>query len=118
MNPNAVDKLQKPLTESDYLNSKYVSEPLRMLDSVMVCDGANGVLVTSTETANQLGAKQMIPPVGYGEISNFKGAEPLADSRLSGFSVAVPRPLKQAELPPTATPLISHLCLHAALPLS
>ena len=80
MNPNAVDKLQKPLTEADYLNSKYVSEPLRMLDSVMVCDGANGVLVTSTEN------------------SNFKVAEPLADITVSGFSVAGPRALKQAEM--------------------
>ncbi len=100
MNPNAVDKLQKPLTEADYLNSKYVSEPLRMLDSVMVCDGANGVLVTSTENAKKLGAKKMIHPVGYGEISNFKGAEPLADITVSGFSVAGPRALKQAGMTP------------------
>ena len=100
MNPNAVDKLQKPLTEADYLNSKYVSEPLRMLDSVMVCDGANGVLVTSTENAKKLGAKKMIHPVGYGEITNFKGAEPLADITVSGFSVAGPRALKQAGMTP------------------
>ena len=100
MNPNAVDKLQKPLTEADYLNSKYVSEPLRMIDSVMVCDGANGVLVTSTENAKKLGAKKMIHPVGYGEISNFKGAEPLADITVSGFSVAGPRALKQAGMTP------------------
>jgi len=100
MNPNAVDKLQKPLTEADYLNSKYVSEPLRMLDSVMVCDGANGVLVTSTENAKKLGAKKMIHPIGYGEITNFKGAEPLADITVSGFSVAGPKALKQAGMTP------------------
>ena len=100
MNPNAVDKLQKPLTEAEYLNSKYVSEPLRMLDSVMVCDGANGVLVTSTENAKRLGAKKMIHPIGYGEITNFKGAEPLADITVSGFSVAGPRALKQAGMSP------------------
>ena len=100
MNPNAVDKLQKPLSEADYLNSKYVSEPLRMLDSVMVCDGANGVLVTSTENAKKLGAKKMIHPIGYGEITNFMGAEPLADITVSGFSVAGPRALKQAGMTP------------------
>lgn len=100
MNPNAVDKLQKPLTEADYLNSKYVSEPLRMLDSVMVCDGANGVLVTSTENAKKLGAKKMIHPIGYGEITNFKGAEPLVDITVSGFSVAGPKALKQAGMTP------------------
>jgi acetyl-CoA acetyltransferase len=104
MNPNAVDKLQKPLTEADYLNSKYVSEPLRMLDSVMVCDGANGVLVTSTENAKKLGAKKMIHPIGYGEMTNFKGAEPLADITVSGFSVAGPRALKQAGMTPSSRP--------------
>jgi acetyl-CoA acetyltransferase len=98
MNPNACDKLRVPLTEEEYLKSKYVSEPLRMLDSVMVCDGANGVLLTSTENAKRLGAKKMIHPIGYGEITNFKGSEPLADITESGFTVAGPKALKQAGL--------------------
>ncbi len=96
MNPNACDKLRVPLTEKQYLESKYVSEPLRMLDSVMVCDGGNGLLVTSTENAKRLGLKKMVHPTGYGEIVNFKGAEPLADITVSGFSVAGPKALKQA----------------------
>jgi len=100
MNPNACEKLRAPITEADYLKSKYVSYPLRILDSVMVCDGANGVLVTSTENAKKLGAKKMIHPVGYGEITNYKGAEQLADITESGFMVAGPRALKQAEMSP------------------
>ncbi len=96
MNPNACDKLRVPLTEQQYLESKYVSEPLRMLDSVMVCDGGNGVLVTSTENARRLGLKKMIHPTGYGEIVNFRGAEPLADMTVSGFTVAGPKALQQA----------------------
>lgn len=98
MNPNACDKLRVPLTEQDYLKSKYVSEPLRMLDSVMVCDGANGVLVTSTENARRLGAKKLIHPVGYGEITNFRGTEMLADITVSGFTLAGPRALEQAAM--------------------
>ncbi len=100
MNPNACDKLRVPLTEADYLRSKYVSEPLRMLDSVMVCDGANGVLVTSTTNAKKLGAKKMIHPIGYGEITNFKGSEMLADITESGFTFAGPKALKQAGMTP------------------
>jgi acetyl-CoA acetyltransferase len=100
MNPNACDKLRVPLTEDDYLKSKYVSSPLRLLDSVMVCDGANGVLVTSTENAKKLGAKKMIHPIGYSELVNFKGAEALADITVSGFTVAGPRALKQAGMTP------------------
>ncbi len=96
MNPNACDKLRVPLTEEQYLNSKYVSEPIRVLDSVMVCDGANGVLVTSTENAKRLGLKKMIHPVGYGEKTNFNGTVNQPDITVSGFSVAGPRALKQA----------------------
>jgi acetyl-CoA acetyltransferase len=97
MNPNACDKLRLPLTEEDYFKSKYVSEPIRILDSVMVCDGANGVLVTSTENARRLGLK-MVHPIGYGEKTNFKGSDRLADITVSGFTVAGPRALKQAEM--------------------
>lgn len=100
MNPNACDKLRVPLTEKQYLESKYVSEPLRMLDSVMVCDGGNGLIVTSTENAKRLGLKKMIHPTGYGEIVNFKGAEPLADITVSGFSVSGPKALAQAGMTP------------------
>lgn len=100
MNPNACDKLKVPLTEEEYLKSKFVSEPLRILDSVMVCDGANGVLVTSTEKAKKLGARKMVHPTGYGEITNFKGADLLADITVSGFTVAGPKALKQAGMKP------------------
>ncbi len=100
MNPNAVDKLQVAITEDDYLKSKFVADPIRVLDSVMVCDGANGVLVTSTENAKRLGLTKMCHPVGYGEIVNFKGHDRLADITVSGFSVAGPRALQQAGMTP------------------
>jgi acetyl-CoA acetyltransferase len=100
MNPNACDKLRVPLTEEEYLKSKYVSEPLRILDSVMVCDGANGVLVTSTAKARKLGLKKMAHPVGYGEVTNFQGTENLPDITVSGFSVAGPKALGQAQMAP------------------
>jgi len=100
MNPNGCEKLRKPLTEEDYLSSKYVSTPIRVLDSVMVCDGANGVLVTSTENARRLGARKMIHPIGYGEISNFNGAARQPDITVSGFSLAGPKALRQAGMRP------------------
>ena len=100
MNPNGCEKLRKPLTEEDYLSSKYVSTPIRVLDSVMVCDGANGVLVTSTENARRLGARKMIHPIGYGEISNFNGAARQPDITVSGFSLGGPKALRQAGMRP------------------
>jgi acetyl-CoA acetyltransferase len=100
MNPNACTKLKTPITEQDYLKSKYVSEPLRMLDSVMVCDGANGVLVTSSDNAARLGLKKAVYPTGYGEMTNFNGDKALSDITETGFSVAGPKALKQAGLTP------------------
>src|SRR5258708_10752453 len=71
-----------------------------MLDSVMVCDGANGVRVTSTENAKRLGMKKAVYPPGYGEITNFNGDKALSDITETGFSVAGPKALKQAGLTP------------------
>ena len=100
LNPNGCEKLRVPITEQDYFNSKYVSEPIRILDSVMVCDGANGVLVTSTENAKRLGLTKMIHPIGYAEKTNFNGDQPLADITVSGFSVAGPKALREAGMTP------------------
>lgn len=100
LNPNACPKLKSPITEEDYLKSRYVSEPLRMLDSVMVCDGANGVLVTSAENAKRLGLKKAVYPTGYGEITNFNGDKAKSDITETGFTVAGPKALKQANLQP------------------
>jgi acetyl-CoA acetyltransferase len=98
MNPNGVSKLQKPITEEDYLNSRRVSTPLRMLDSVMVCDGANGVLVTSDENAERMGLNKRVYLSGYAEKTNFNNDQPLGDITETGFSVVGPKVLKNAGL--------------------
>jgi len=100
LNPKGCPKLRKPLSERDYLESKVVSDPLRILDSVMVCDGANGLLVTSTENAAKLGAKIIAYPTGYGEITNFNGRDQRPDITETGFSVVGPKALNQAGLTP------------------
>lgn len=100
MNPNAVDKLNKPLTEQEYLDSKVVSEPLRILDSVMVCDGANGVLVTSAENADRLGLKRRAFATGYAELTNFNGDKATPDITETGFTVVGPRVMERAGMTP------------------
>src|SRR5262249_3216886 len=94
----ACEKLRKPLTEEDYLTSPMISTPIRLLDCVMVCDGANAVLVTSTRRARELGLKKMVHPIGYGERVNFQESDPCPDITLGGHSVAGPRALAQAGL--------------------
>lgn len=52
-NPNAVFRDQ-PITVDDVLNSRWVNEPLHLLESVMPCGGAAACIVTSAERARSL----------------------------------------------------------------
>jgi acetyl-CoA acetyltransferase len=52
-NPNALWQGQ-PITTDDVLNSRYVNDPLHLLECVMPCSGANAVIVTSAERAEAL----------------------------------------------------------------
>jgi acetyl-CoA acetyltransferase len=97
LNPNACPRLRKPMSESDYLNSKLVSDPLRVLDSVMVCDGANAVLLMSSEMAAARGLKRVYPSA-YAELSGFNNDKPAAEIIESGFLQVGPRALAKAGL--------------------
>jgi acetyl-CoA acetyltransferase len=52
MNPNA--QFQTPITIEDHQNSRYVAEPLHLLDCCPVSDGGAAVIVTSVERARDL----------------------------------------------------------------
>lgn len=99
-NENACDKLRKPLTMDDYLASRMVFDPLRLLDSVMWADGANAVLVTSAANAERLGLDKRVYPTGYAELTNHNVDDPLPDVTETGFAVVGPRALGQAGLAP------------------
>lgn len=97
LNDNACPRLRKPITEGDYLESKLVSDPLRVLDSVMVCDGANAILMTSADNAKKRSMKA-IYPTGYAELTGYNVNNPMAEILDSGFSNVGPRALAQAGL--------------------
>lgn len=100
MNDNALAKFRKPLTMEEYLASRVIADPLRVLDSVMFCDGANAFLVTTARRAEQLGLKQRAWPVAYREVTNFNGSDPLADITQSGFTRIGPEVLRRAGMTP------------------
>lgn len=61
-------QMRKPLTMQEYLNSRYIAEPLRLFDCCLVSNGGVAVIVTSAERARSL--KQ--PPIyilGLGQAS-------------------------------------------------
>lgn len=96
VNENAVEGLRKPMTVEDYLTARIVSTPLRLLDSVMPCDGGNAILITSTQRAKAMGVTKMAHPIVYSEISNFDVKNQLPDITETGFSVVGPEALNKA----------------------
>lgn len=99
-NENALTKFKKPLTMDEYMQSRVICDPLRVLDSVMFCDGANAFLVTTAEHAKTLGLDKMVYPVAYAEVTNYNGRDPLADITESGFTKIGPAVLDKAGMRP------------------
>lgn len=86
LNANALEKFRTPLSMDDYLASRMIAAPLRMLDSVMPCDGANAVLVMSETTAANLGLHKKARIGHYAEITNVQGNAATPDITLNGFA--------------------------------
>jgi acetyl-CoA acetyltransferase len=95
LNDNAYAKFKKPLKLEDYMTARMIADPLRLLDSVMFCDGANAVLVTSTDNAKRLGIKKTVTPAAYAEVTNFNGDQACPDITETGFSRIGPRIFKE-----------------------
>ena len=100
LNDNAYEKFRSPITVQDYLDSRMISSPVRLLDCVMFADGAAGVLLTSREKAQKMDAMNIVYPIAYSEIVNFNGAEAQPDITETGFSVVGPEVLEKAEMTP------------------
>jgi acetyl-CoA acetyltransferase len=95
-NDRALEKLRTRLTEEDYLGSRVVADPIRLLDSVMFCDGANGVLMMREETAATLGFAKQARIAGYAEHTNYQIRDPAPDLLDSGFSLVGQRVAERA----------------------
>ncbi len=100
-NENGLEKFRKPLSMEEYLASRVVADPLRVLDSVMFCDGANAFLVTTEKKAQQLGLNKVVYPVAYAEVTNFNGNQSCPDITESGFTKIGPAVLEKAGMKPS-----------------
>jgi acetyl-CoA acetyltransferase len=98
MNENACEKLRVPITIDDYMNSRMIADPIRLLDCVMRADGAAGLLMMSRKRAKEKGLTKCIVPIGYAERTNFKGGENLVDVTRSGHEICGRKALGQAGL--------------------
>ena len=87
MNPHA--QKREPITLEDHQNSRYIVEPLRLLDCCQVSNGSVAVIVTSAERARDLRRKPAyVLGMGQGHPGDTKrgGREPMTETgaRLAG----------------------------------
>ncbi|MFX1764859.1 thiolase family protein [Paraburkholderia sp. A1RI-2L] len=77
LNPLAV--MKKPLTRDDYFASRYIAEPLRLLDYCLINDGGVAMIMSAAQEARGL-AKPPVYLAGHGQCADFAGASfPPAD---------------------------------------
>ncbi|KAB2912320.1 MAG: thiolase family protein [Hyphomicrobiaceae bacterium] len=100
LNDNALPKFKKPMTMEEYKTSRVIADPLRVLDSVMFCDGANAFLVTTRERAETWGIKKMVRPAAYAELTNVNGNQACPDITETGFARIAPKLFAKAGLKP------------------
>jgi acetyl-CoA acetyltransferase len=83
-NPQAL--FREPMSYQDYLNSRMISDPIRLFDCVMPCSGAECVILASEEKARQI-ADKLVYLVTDAEISHYQVANMLPDKTTFGMKV-------------------------------
>jgi len=94
LNPGAI--YRKPFTMEEYLGSRMLSDPIRLLDCVPIVNGGLAYIVTSAKTARTL-TDRPVYLRGFGEINNYyHGSRALPDITTTGFAQAAPQAMKAA----------------------
>ena len=83
-NPQAL--FREPMSMQDYLNSRMISDPIRLFDCVMPCSGAECVILASEERAKRLTDK-LVYLVTDAEISHYQVANMQPDKTTFGMKV-------------------------------
>lgn len=97
MNPKA--QYQEPITVDDVVDSRWVAEPLHLLDCCVVSDGGGAYVITTAERARDL-PKPSARMLGYGERIGHAGIGQMpsftetvaADSGAAAFDMAGLKP--------------------------
>jgi acetyl-CoA acetyltransferase len=76
MNPKA--QFQDPITVDDVLSSRFIAEPLHLLDCCVVSDGGGAYVVTTADRAKDL-KKPAVKMLGYGERIGHAGIGTMPD---------------------------------------
>ena len=94
LNPGAI--YRTPFTLDEYMNSRVLSDPIRLLDCVPIVNGGLAYIVTSGKTARSITDKPVYLR-GFGEINNYyHGSRALPDITTTGFVQSAPQAMKMA----------------------
>lgn len=94
LNPGAI--YRQPFTVDDYVNSRVLSDPIRLYDCVPIVNGGLAYIVTSAETARKI-TDRPVYLLGAGEANNYyRGSRSLPDVTYTGYSDSAPCALKAA----------------------
>ncbi len=87
---------RKPFTLQEYLESRMLTDPIRLLDCVPIVNGGLAYVVTSAETARKL-TDRPVYLRGFGEVNNFyRGSRALPDVTYTGFAESAPKAFTMA----------------------
>ncbi|MBB2912301.1 acetyl-CoA acetyltransferase [Streptosporangium becharense] len=97
-NPRALMRI--PITLDDYLASRWIAEPFRLLDCCLETDGACALVVTTAERAADLRRPPVLISAAAwgGGVSFLSGGR--ADTTVSGAAELAPRLYRQAGVGP------------------
>jgi acetyl-CoA acetyltransferase len=94
LNPGAI--YRQPFTLEEYLSSRVLSDPIRLLDCVPIVNGGLAYIVTSAESARAI-TDRPVYLLGFGEANNYyRGSRSLPDVTYTGFTESAPRAFKAA----------------------
>jgi len=94
LNPGAI--YRKPITIEEYLGSRMLTDPIRLLDCVPIVNGGLAYIVTSAATARSL-TDRPVYLLGHGEANNYyHGSRSFPDITHTGFTVAAPQAMQMA----------------------
>ncbi len=95
---NPIAYFKEPITIGDYLNSPVLADPIRLLDNVMLVNGAHAFIVASSQMANKY-TDNPVHVLGVGESYNYySGSREQPDVTTTGISMAAKEAFEQSDL--------------------
>ena len=94
LHPGAI--YRKPFTLEEYLASRMLSDPIRLLDCVPIVNGGLAYIVTSAKTAKTV-TDRPVYLLGFGESNKYyHGSRSQPDITTTGFSQSAPQAMAMA----------------------